>query len=258
MPTPSPTTWHIHSHDCVPSTNDLALADTLDAWNLHRSAHGILHIAHQQTHGRGQHGRAWSSPKGGLYLSAVAENIPPLHRHRLPLVVGVALAQALESSNLPQLQIRWPNDLVFQQKKIAGILCESVARGDNFATIIGIGLNLNTAPQAFPPDLQPRATSLSTLIGHPLDPQKISRAIQHHLADALHRTAEIGLSWAIDFARSRDPLLGQTLRIHTHDQHLTGRGAGLSPTGELLLDCSGTLRSITLGTLTHLADLPLR
>src|ERR1051325_2214642 len=98
-------------------------------------------IADSQSAGRGQHARAWQSPVGGLYLSAIVEQVPQSARDKLALLAGVSVANAL--ANLAPVQLRWPNDIMLQNKKLGGILCESLAQGANWASIIGIGLNIN-------------------------------------------------------------------------------------------------------------------
>ncbi len=165
--------WQIDSLATAASTNDVARERVLAAWARGELAEGIVITAARQTAGRGQHGRRWESPAGGLYFSAVAEDIPSEFRDKLALVAGVAAAEALDSpitffpdgdgeySPGPSgIQLRWPNDLVLGDKKVGGILCESVAMGERFAAIIGIGINVTTALEEFPRTLRGHATSL--------------------------------------------------------------------------------------------------
>src|SRR4051794_10784729 len=116
--------WNLQQLDEVDSTNRLAAAEVMERWNGGGSAEGIAILARQQTAGRGQHGRRWESAEGGLYLSAVLENVHADVRNRMALAAGIAVIAELEP--LLRLQIRWPNDIVTPAgKKMAGILCEA-------------------------------------------------------------------------------------------------------------------------------------
>src|SRR6185312_5034908 len=88
--------WRCDLLDEVPSTNTLAMERVRHAWNRGESAEGIVVIARKQRSGKGQHGRFWESPAGGLYLSAVVESIPRCAREKLALLAGVAVVEALQ------------------------------------------------------------------------------------------------------------------------------------------------------------------
>ena len=147
--------WRVERVGEVDSTNRVAAERVLARWEAGESVAGMVIVAERQSAGRGQHGRRWESPAGGMYLSAVVELIPAEARAVLALVVGVAVAEAINA------RIRWPNDLVIGDKKVGGILCESLAQGARWTAVIGIGINVNTEVQALPPEIQSRATSLA-------------------------------------------------------------------------------------------------
>ncbi|SDR31992.1 BirA family transcriptional regulator, biotin operon repressor / biotin-[acetyl-CoA-carboxylase] ligase [Rhizobiales bacterium GAS191] len=153
--------YRLEAHDEVVSTNDLALGRARDG-----SLSRLWVVAHRQTGGRGRHGRVWASPSGNLYASLVL--IDPCENARAPelgFVAGLALfeaASALTGLHHPRLSLKWPNDLLIDGAKCAGILLEGhrLANGA-FALIIGIGVNVTQAPQeamslhAFAPDATP-------------------------------------------------------------------------------------------------------
>jgi biotin-(acetyl-CoA carboxylase) ligase len=132
--------------DACGSTND-------EAARLARAGavHGTVVIARAQSAGRGREGRAWASPVGGLYLSAVVR--PPLPLAEVPfmtLAIGVALCDAVRAY-APAAALKWPNDVLVGSRKLAGVLVESQSRGNRLdAVIVGVGINL-VDPKAFAP-----------------------------------------------------------------------------------------------------------
>ncbi|MCX7994228.1 MAG: biotin--[acetyl-CoA-carboxylase] ligase [candidate division WOR-3 bacterium] len=97
----------------------------------------IAVFAHQQTKGRGRYKREWFSPPGGMYLSILV--FPKRHVNLIPVVSCVAVIETLKDLHFDNLSIHWPNDVLLNQKKICGILCERI----DDAVICGIGLNVN-------------------------------------------------------------------------------------------------------------------
>jgi BirA family transcriptional regulator, biotin operon repressor / biotin---[acetyl-CoA-carboxylase] ligase len=118
--------------------------------------HGTVVVADEQTAGQGRHGRRWhSEPNAGLYVSIVLR--PDLAPDSLPvltLALGLAVADAIAEATSLQCDLRWPNDVMLDSRKVAGILVHLL----DFAAITGIGVNVNHS--AFPPDLSAEATSL--------------------------------------------------------------------------------------------------
>jgi BirA family biotin operon repressor/biotin-[acetyl-CoA-carboxylase] ligase len=143
---------HEH-HESLPSTNDRALAWT-DA------PHGALVTADAQSHGRGRHGRSWHSPAGAnLYASIVLRPTPQqARRPGLALAVGVGLHAGL-SRTVAGLGLRWPNDVVVAQRKLAGILCEARWQGEAAHVVVGFGIDV--LPQPWPPELAAIATTVA-------------------------------------------------------------------------------------------------
>ena len=120
---------------------------------------GTVVTAEEQTAGRGRQGRSWTAPPGkALLYSAILRPFDGRHR-LLPLVVPLAVCEAAEElSPGVECQVKWPNDIWIEERKLAGVLIEAKPQ-DGWA-VIGIGLNLSTTPEEFPPDLREKATSL--------------------------------------------------------------------------------------------------
>ncbi len=137
--------------------------------------------AETQTRGRGQQGRVWHSPRGAsLYLSVVLR--PPLAPVKLPpltLAVGVALAETAARFDVTP-SLKWPNDLLLDGKKAAGILSESACQGGRLEhVIVGIGVNLNL--REFPPELAEIATSIAQVRGAAVDRAEFSERLCERL-----------------------------------------------------------------------------
>ena len=157
------------------STNDEAAA-----WARAGAPAGAVVVADAQSRGRGRLGREWASPPGeDLYFSTVLR--PPLAPRALPpltLAVGVALAEAVEAAGIahPRAALKWPNDLLVDGRKAAGILTEMACAGERLEhVVVGVGVNLNR--RAFPPELDERATSLALAAGAPIDRAAFAAAL---------------------------------------------------------------------------------
>jgi BirA family biotin operon repressor/biotin-[acetyl-CoA-carboxylase] ligase len=115
-------------------------------------------------------GRSWVSPAGaGLLMSVILRPALSVQQSNLLTVMSsVAVAQAVREHLHLQARIRWPNDITVRERKVSGILVEGRSLATGSAFVIGIGLNVNTKAQDFPPDLQGVATSLATEMGEPV------------------------------------------------------------------------------------------
>jgi BirA family transcriptional regulator, biotin operon repressor / biotin---[acetyl-CoA-carboxylase] ligase len=159
----------LHYLGTVSSTNDLALRLAATG-----AVEGTTLVADAQTAGRGRRGRHWFSPSGsGLYLSVIlsprdGDPSAAWIASRLSIVAGVALAEGvLASTGLPA-QLKWPNDLVVERRKVAGILAEMSAGAPGRPSVV-LGIGINIATTSYPRELMARATSIETELGRPVD-----------------------------------------------------------------------------------------
>ena len=177
--------------------------------------HGTVVTATEQSAGRGRQGRTWSAPAGRALLCSIVLRDPP---RLLPLVAGVAVAERIGREAL----IKWPNDVLVDGRKVAGILVE--ARLEEGWAVVGIGVNVAVAPAAFPPELADRAGTLG------LEPD----AIEPWLGGLL-RSLEVwlgaGAEAVLEAVRARDALLGRPVRWGGR----TGTGAGIDGDGRLVV-----------------------
>lgn len=166
------------------------------------AAHGTAVLAARQTAGRGRLGRQFFSPEGGLYLSVILR--PQLEPRDLPLMTpmaAVAVCTALEQTVRVRPDIKWVNDLYLGGKKLCGILCESTGE----AVIVGIGINLRTPPEGFPPELN--AVSLEGRVSAEVLAQAIRRELCS-LCDALPET-----NFVTEY-RAHSLVLGREITVH--------------------------------------------
>jgi BirA family biotin operon repressor/biotin-[acetyl-CoA-carboxylase] ligase len=160
------------------STND-------DAWNAARAGaeEGATVFADEQTVGRGRMGRAWRSPKGsGVLMSVVLRpGLDAREGHVLTAMASVAVAQAMREAYRLRVRIRWPNDIYVDERKLAGILVEGRAFATDTVFVVGIGVNVNLAFEAMPPDIRPLATSLSIESGRTVSRTETARKLLRSL-----------------------------------------------------------------------------
>jgi BirA family biotin operon repressor/biotin-[acetyl-CoA-carboxylase] ligase len=194
----------------IASTNDRARA-LAEAG----APHGTLVSAGAQTAGRGRQGRTWSAPPGqALLCSLVLRAYDPL----LPLRAGLAVADVAGGGAL----VKWPNDVLLEDRKLAGILVE--ARPSGGWAVLGIGINVAVDPAALPPELRDRAATL----GRP--PSALEPTLRELLAALAARLDEPAAA-SLDALRARDALRGRAVRWSGG----AGTGAGIDAAGSLLV-----------------------
>ena len=188
---------------------------------------GTAVLAEEQTAGRGRDGRTWRSPPGGVWLGMLLR--PPLPAAGvLSLRIGLVLADVVESvAPGRRAELKWPNDVLVDDRKVAGILCESRWQGDTLQWL-GVGIGINVANE-IPVELVDRAVTLRDL-----NPNIRRLDVLDQLIPALTRLtthdARLSEFEVAAFAR-RDWLRGRQIRAP-----LAGRAAGIRPDGALLVD----------------------
>ena len=149
--------------------------------------HGTVLIADHQTGGRGRRGRSFHSPAGsGIYMSVILRpHCPPSELMHLTCAAAVALCDAVENSCGFRPGVKWTNDLVYSQRKLAGILTELGfdSHGNVDWAIVGMGINCTQAESQFPEEIRSMAGSLASVSGKSIDRAKVAAAMM----DALYR-----------------------------------------------------------------------
>ena len=199
--------------------------------------HGMLVIAEEQTAGRGRFGRQWVSERAaGIYFTLVLRPaLSPAAAPILTLLAGVALAETIrEICQLPT-DLRWPNDVLIQGKKCAGILVEMTAEPERIERVLlGIGVNVNQ--RQMPANLAAEATSLSLEAGRSFSRLAILAAVLKRLEQYYLRLLEQGPAVIVQqFSEISSYARGKRVKITDGTRVLTGETVGLSPEGILLL-----------------------
>jgi BirA family biotin operon repressor/biotin-[acetyl-CoA-carboxylase] ligase len=223
------------------STNDDAFAAAKAG-----APHGSVFVADTQRSGRGRRGSTWTSPAGeNLTFSVLLRPALPAERiSAIALVAGLAARAAAAVRVSSAVAIKWPNDVLVGDKKLAGVLVESRLSGAEVeAVVVGVGMNVSMTE--LPAEIAQIATSLA-LLG---DPAPSREAL---LADVLagfekrfEAFAQNGLSSLLPELRQNDALLGKLLQVGD----VRGEGAGIGAGGALLIrDAAGIVHEITSGT----------
>ena len=135
--------------------------------SMHDIEDGSVIISEKQTDARGRSGKAWESPLGGVWLSIVLN--PHVDHSKLPLITlatGVAVAKTLEKIGVENPEIKWPNDIMINGKKVCGILTEAIAKFNTIeSVIIGVGIDANLDIEEFPEELKAGTTTLEKELG---------------------------------------------------------------------------------------------
>ncbi len=232
----------IHALEVVDSTN--RLAKELAAQG---EREGTVIVADYQTAGKGRMGRKWFSPPGkNLYFSAILRpKISPLFLYQATMAASVSVCEVLRQKGVDAL-IKWPNDIYASGKKLCGVLNEADIKGHgvNFV-ILGIGINVNIAPEEFPVDIASIATSVFAQTGKFANRAKLLAEV----LDAMYRwyvkliageTASIFSYW-----RTYNYTIGKRVVV---DKGLEGETVGITPSGELLVrNGDGKLHAIASG-----------
>ncbi len=210
---------------------------------------GTVCLAERQTAGRGRRGRAWVSPFGSnVYLSALWHYEQGAERlGGLSLAIAVAAANALEQVGAPNIGIKWPNDLVYHGRKLAGILIELSGQADGSCqVVVGIGLNVAMQPGPGRAIDQPWSDLGETGAGE-VGRNRVAAALIHHVLDMLCSFPSIGLEGCIDAWRRRDTLVSQPVRIVFPAGEVEGTALGIDTSGMLLVENGQGLQRFASG-----------
>ena len=217
------------------STSDVAKRAARDG-----AAHGTTWVAEEQTAGRGRRGHAWLSPPGeGLLFSVLLRlPCPPARVPPVALVAGLAVRDAVASAAAgASIAIKWPNDVLFGPRKVAGVLVEAITVGSRVeAVIVGIGINVHT--RVFPEAIADRATSVALAASEtsaaapPPDRAAILASVLHSLDRDVHVAVARGLGLLRARLEAADALRGRRVGNDSGDE---GVASGIDDDGRLLI-----------------------
>jgi len=237
----------LHWYEELGSTSDRAkeLADE-------GAEHGTVVIAEAQTAGRGRRGRAWASPaRRNLYFSVILRpELPPARAPELTLVASIALCDALRQAGV-NAGIKWPNDLLASEKKIAGILTELAAEPDRVHwVVLGAGINVNARAEDFPEELRGEATSVLLERGQPAPRALFAAACFTALEEWIDRHAEEGFAPVREAWRERSVTLGREVIVKADGREIAGTADDIDESGALLVRTRAGVERVLAGDVT--------
>ena len=210
------------------STND-------EAWELiaENVPNGSLIITDNQFKGRGRFGNKWiSAPSMGLTFSLILYDLKNLHK--LPLIIGVSVCEALKEFNF-KLKLKWPNDIILNDKKIGGILCELKKINNVKTIVVGIGMNINEKADDFPDNLRKKAISLSMVSNRTYQRERVLAKILNHFEKNLdllkEKNLELFKKW-----ESFCSHINKEVTFHKNNINVVGRFLKISDRGSAIIE----------------------
>lgn len=206
--------------------------------------HACLLVAEHQTHGRGRMGRSWHSSAGASLTFSLALPMALADWSGLSLVAGAAIADALDppGAQAPRLQLKWPNDIWLEGRKLGGILIETVPAGAQRMVIVGVGLNIGASQPSSDAGLQTGYAGLDELSPGTSAPAVLARVAPPLVAALLAFPQQGFAAWQAAYAR-RDLLAGRQITAGATE----GIARGTNAQGELLLETPQGLQTISGG-----------
>lgn len=226
----------IHYEESVDSTQKIAHKLAYEQCN-----EGTIIVSDEQRLGRGRLDREWFSPKfTGIWCSIVLRpNIPPQKAPQLTLLTAVSVVRGIKKATGLQTEIKWPNDILINGKKLVGILTELQAEPDRInAVIIGVGINVNQTEEDFPEELKEKATSLRVQIGEKISRAEVLQAILKEIEDLYDDYLEHGFRMVKMLWESYAVSIGKQVTARTLQGTIIGKAAGITDDGVLLLEDS--------------------
>lgn len=230
----------------VMSTNTVAkfLADN-------NAQNGTVIISEKQSGAKGRHGKGWESPLGGIWLSIIVT--PEVDHSKIPMITiatGLAVKKALERVGIKNAEIKWPNDVMINDKKVSGILTEAITKFNTIeSVIIGVGIDANFNIESLPEELQEGTTTLSNELGHKVNENEVIRIFLEEIekiAEIFHegKYEEILKEWRKDsYSIGKIVEVRQPFR-QSYDAYILG----ISREGALVVEkIDGTLEKVISG-----------
>lgn len=241
--------WRVHYFEELESTQLTAAAMAARG-----AIHGEVVVADRQTAGRGRMGRRWHSPPGVNFYGTfiLRPQMPVAEAALLSLVAGVAVAEVMETVAPRIVALKWPNDVWLGGRKAGGIIAEAVTDSQHRLTcvLLGIGLNLNLAPEHIPLELRGRATSVMAATGRPCDRVELAGELFSRLDSRYMETLSGGFAVLQPIWERYSALSGRRVTVIDGHSRIAGAVRGIDSDGALLLEAEGQVVRVLAGDVT--------
>lgn len=236
----------------VTSTNDIAK----DLVNESKSE-GTIVFSETQMEGRGRLGREWLSPEGGLWFSVILRpKVQASHAAKLSLFASVAVAKAIHRLYGLKTDVKWPNDVLIDGKKICGILTETEIKDQkiDFA-VLGIGVNADFEVQALPANIRPLTTTLKHQLRREVQREVLLSELLKDIESYYHMFEKQKFNEILEDWRRLASFLGSDIRVQTDGEIVHGLAVNIDNEGALVVRLEdGTMRNITSGSIVAISD----
>ncbi|MFQ5832593.1 MAG: biotin--[acetyl-CoA-carboxylase] ligase [Candidatus Thorarchaeota archaeon] len=236
--------------DEVDSTNNVAKSFIQDG-----VTDGLVVISATQTAGRGRFLRSWVSPPGGLYTSLVVKPIlSPADMPPLGILAGCSTAAAVRSTCSLDVHLKWPNDILVDEKKVGGILSESIIEEDQVVSVIlGIGINVNLELDDYPEDLRNGMTTILHETGQETSIEELAASL---LGETYSRISEVEARQTflpvLSEYKKVCNTLGRRVIVEQTDATLEGTALDVDESGALVLETGEGIEIVSAGDVQHL------
>lgn len=234
--------------DVIDSTNTFLMAEESP-----RPGAALLAAADYQTHGRGRHNRRWETAAGSSLCMSLAytfEDVPTAPG-AVTLLMGVAVAEALSGLGIVNIQLKWPNDIVYHDSKLGGLLAESKMKAGAMTVVAGVGINV-----ALDEEIRlgsgsrwaARATDLRAVTGGEVDRTILLANVANRLLLSLREFDQSGIGQRLDEWRSRDWLRGKLVAVESGARLIEGVASGIDDDGALLVETAAGPERVVSGS----------
>lgn len=212
---------------------------------------GSVVISEKQTDAKGRSGKTWESPLGGIWLSIILQ--PHVDYSKLPLITlatGVAVAKAMEKIGIKSAEIKWPNDIIINNKKVCGILTEAVTQFNTIKNvIIGVGIDANVDITGFPEDLKEGTTTIKEELGRKENENTLIRLFLEEFEKIAELFNHEGFEEILKEWRKRSYTIGKIVEVREpFNKYYDGYVVGISKEGALIVEkIDGTLEKVISG-----------
>jgi len=198
---------------------------------------GTVIIAETQSVGRGRLGRGWFSPAGGIWMSLLLSPKRSVQELQvLNLLAALAVSRSIEKACGLEARVKWPNDVLIQGRKVAGILSEAFAKGGIVSNVVlGVGINANVDTELFPFDLRSSATSISTTLGSFVDRVTLVQSLLEELETLYEEFEREGSSFIISELKRLSTTLGRKVKVVSLDGVTEGLAVDIHTDGALVV-----------------------